>query len=108
MNFSQQNYFTKTDSYFSVKSRLYVRLGCGDTKWYHHDLDGHHHNPDGHKDGIFTEKYGAVQVRFGEVVLLCLANINYNYVHNWLVTIAMQLAVLKSLVYKVTMAIDLP
>ena len=38
--------------------------------WYHHDLDGHHHNPDGHKDVIFTEKYGAVQVRFGKVVLL--------------------------------------
>ena len=39
-------------------------------KWYHYNLDGHHHNPDGYKDGIFTEKYGAVQVCFGKVVLL--------------------------------------
>ena len=31
-------------------------------KWYHHNLDRH-------KDEIFTEKYGAVQVHFGEVVL---------------------------------------
>ena len=44
---------------------VWVHPGCGDTKWYHHDLDRH-------KDGIFTEKYGAVQVNFGEVVLLCL------------------------------------
>ena len=28
-------------------------------------------DPGGHKDEIFTEKYGAVEVRFGEVVLLC-------------------------------------
>ena len=28
-------------------------------------------NPDGHKDMTFTEKYEAVQVRFGEVILLC-------------------------------------
>ena len=44
---------------------IWVHPGCDDTKWYHHDLDRH-------KEGIFTEKYGAVQVCFGEVVLLCL------------------------------------
>ena len=27
-------------------------------------------NPDGHKDMTFMEKYGAVQVCFGEVILL--------------------------------------
>ena len=52
-----------------------------DTIWYHHNLDRH-------KDGIFKEKYGAVQVCFGEVVLLCslmslmpVFNIPYLQVH---------------------------
>ena len=42
---------------------VWVHLGCGDTKWYHHNLDRH-------KDRVFTKKYGAIQVCFGEVVLL--------------------------------------
>ena len=49
--------------YFPLKSHFYVHPGHDDTKWYHHD-------PDGHKDGIFTEKYGGVQICFHEVVLL--------------------------------------
>ena len=34
------------------------------TTWFHHDQDKY-------KDGIFTEKYEAIQVYFGKVVLLC-------------------------------------
>ena len=36
-------------------------------------------DPDGHKDGIFREKYRAVQVHFGEVVLQC---ITYRFGHD--------------------------
>ena len=67
---AQQNYLAKMDmdsSVFLCKNPVFMSIwvcpGCGDTKWYHHDLDGHN-------DGIFTEKRGAVQVCFGEVVLL--------------------------------------
>ena len=49
---------TWTTPYFSVKILCSDR---GNTKWYHHGLDEH-------KDRIFIEKYGAVQVCFGEVV----------------------------------------
>ena len=63
---------------------VWVHPGCSDTKWYHHD-------PYRHKDGIFTQKYGAVQVYFGEVVLLCLLSA-YNlkfvvYRLKWLVSL---------------------
>ena len=58
------------------KSRLYVRPGCGDTK-YHHDLDGH-------KDEIFKEKYGTVQVHFGEIVLLYTYTHTHTYTHNYI------------------------
>ena len=87
---SQQNYLAKTDldvSIFLHENPVFMSVwvvmmsvqvmvipsGIITTwmEWYHHNLDGHHHNRDGHKDGIFTEKYGAVQVRFGEAVLLC-------------------------------------
>ena len=40
---------------------ILVHPGCGGTKWYHHDVDSH-------KNGIFKEKYGAVQVYFDVVV----------------------------------------
>ena len=69
---------------------VWVHPGCGDIKWYHHD-------PDRHKDGIFTEKYGAVQVYFGEIVLLCLLS-EYNLkfvmyrlvIVKWLVSLTQQ------------------
>ena len=48
----------------SIFISVWIHSGCGDTKWYNH-------NPDRYKDGIFMEKYGAIQVGFGEVVLLC-------------------------------------
>ena len=54
--------WTWTALYFSINP---IHPGRDDTTWYHHDLDGH-------KDGIFTEKYRAVLVHFGKVVLLCL------------------------------------
>ena len=64
---SQQNYLTKTDldsSIFLHKNPVFmykwVCPGCDDTTRYHHDLDRH-------KEGIFMEKYRAVQV------LLCLS-----------------------------------
>ena len=51
-------------SVFLCEIPILCLSGCGDTTW-------HHHNPDEHKEGIFMEKYGVVQVCFGEVVLLC-------------------------------------
>ena len=40
----------------------WIHMSYGDTKWYNH-------NPDRDKDGIFIEKYGAVQFHFSKVVL---------------------------------------
>ena len=38
----------------------------------HQELYTYHNDLDRHNDRIFMEKYGAVQVCFGEIVLLCL------------------------------------
>ena len=53
----EQNYFIKMDLDGSVflHEIFYVRLGSGDTKW-------HHHNTNGHKCRIFTDKYRPIQV----------------------------------------------
>ena len=61
--------------YIPLKSCIYVRPGCGDTAWYHHDLDRHIYE-------IFMEKYGAVQVCFGEV-FFCV----HRYICEYLSTI---------------------
>ena len=69
----QRNYLAKMDFDGSVllhENHVFIPVWVmvilsGDTKWYHNE-------PDGHKDRIFMEKYGAVQVCFGEVVMLWL------------------------------------
>ena len=67
----QQNYLAKMDldcTVFLCKNFIFIpRPGHSDTPWYHHNLDGPRRT---YKDGIFTEKYRAVQVHFGEAVLL--------------------------------------
>ena len=45
------------------KSNLYIHPGHGDITWYHHNLYAHKSR------GYSQEKYGAVQVHFGKVVL---------------------------------------
>ena len=75
LRLTQQNYLAKMDldgSIFFHENRVFmsvqvwidIKTILGDTMWCHLDLDRH-------KDGIFMEKYRAVQGRFGEVVLLC-------------------------------------
>ena len=60
----QNSKWTWTAPYFCMKFLSFICLSHDDTTWYHHDSDRH-------KNGIFMEKYGAIQIHFDKVVLLC-------------------------------------
>ena len=91
MQLSQQNYLTKMDldgSVFLCENPVFVCLGHCDTTSVHLVLPQPGRTQTDVKKGFSQGNNGVVQVRFGEVVLLCMLHYAPKFLATQLFTIS--------------------